>query len=636
MTNFEANILVLGGTGESGRRILCWLSQRFPKLRLGCAARRQPAHDLPARTCYEPFDLNNTDAALGTLRRYKLAIIALGPMEKLAARAHQLCLDADIDAIDINDNFQAACDILQLHGSASRQQRLLLTGMGFAPGISTLMLTTLARQQASSQGCYRSRLYMGAAYGGGETSPYAILASFRPQLPSWNHGRVEQIDTPWQDGHNSFRFPAQAKSLPLIPYATPEVAGLASPHCAPDLGIQQFDSRYHIQYLSQGFARLMSRFRFSEARLQAFAAKFFRSGQQMKLKKDADPDTCVWVYPDDQPAQGLVLHGVVSSYDLTARMACAAAELWLKGHTGSLSGVYAVEHLSAQHCQLLTDILVSYGVSFKAADATSLSRADIGFGWVSSSEQEIRFLRNYRKNWYTASPAHPKMAALQKQFLLSSDIWRALTLRHQGMKIVGFVAKVMWRWKKDYQQLHDFRQQAATHPAIWQRITKDISMFTSGYRSARDTLGPSQAFQQYRQMFLDTGKMEMRWLWPNPEAFRCFPQPNQALLQYWLAFMQCYAELGLFELEVQLQQPGKLACKVTQCSYAAMFSKLGCTELSDLVREMEQEALHFLCEALGVQLIWVKLSHGEAMITLACEQQELPAVSAIQRITAVA
>lgn len=636
MTDYQANILVLGGTGESGRRILRWLSQRFPTMQLGCAARRPPQHELPAQTRYEPFDLDKPIAALATLRHYELAIIALGPMEKLAVRAHQLCLDAGIDAIDINDNFQAASDILQLHDSASRQQRLLLTGMGFTPGISTLMLTTLARRQASPQGRYRCRIYMGAAYGGGETSPYAILGSFRKQLPSWNQGRTEQIATPWQDAHSSFRFPTQAKPLPLIPYATPEIAGLASPHRAPDLHIQQLDSRYHIQYLSQGFARLMSRFKFSEARLQAFAAKLFRSGQQMKQKKDADPDTSIWVYPDDQPAQGLLLHGVVSSYDLTARMACAAAELWLQGHTRQLSGVYGVEHLPAPHCQVLTDILAHYGVSFKAADATAQSRADIGFGWVSSSEQDISSLRNYQKNWYSVSPSHPKMAALQKQFLLSSDIWRALKQRHKGLKMAAFVGKVLWRWKKDYRQLENFRLQAGDHSEIWQHITKDISMFTSGYGSARDALGQAQAFAQYRQMFLDTGKMEMRWLWPNPEAFSCLPQPDHALLQYWLAFMQGYAALGLFDLQVLTQQPGQLQCKMTKCLYAAMFSQLGCTELNGLVREMEHEALRFLCEALGVQLDWESLPHGEAMITLICEQQALQSVPATHSSSAVA
>ncbi len=50
----------------------------------------------------------------------------------------------------------------------------------------------------------------------------------------------------------------------------------------------------------------------------------------------------------------------------------------------------------------------------------------------------------------------------------------------------------------------------------WQTITKDISMFTSGYSCARELLGQEVAYTQYRRMFLDTGKMEMRWLWPKP------------------------------------------------------------------------------------------------------------------------
>ncbi|MFM9785573.1 hypothetical protein, partial [Streptomyces scabiei] len=75
---------------------------------------------------------------------------------------------------------------------------------------------------------------MGAAYGGGETSPQANLASFTNQLTCWRGGARQQVNTPWQDEQHQFAFPALKKPADLIPFATPEVAGLSCEDVAED------------------------------------------------------------------------------------------------------------------------------------------------------------------------------------------------------------------------------------------------------------------------------------------------------------------------------------------------------------------------------------------------------------------
>lgn len=158
------NIIVLGGTGESGRRIINLLSERLSDLKISCAARRTPkAGILPEHINFVPFDINDKAKSIETLKKFDLAVIALGPMDKFALQAHQLCLNANIDALDINDSLQAADQIHALNTEAQSKQRLLLTGMGFSPGISTLLLTELAHKKASATGYYQCRLYMGAA-----------------------------------------------------------------------------------------------------------------------------------------------------------------------------------------------------------------------------------------------------------------------------------------------------------------------------------------------------------------------------------------------------------------------------------------------------------------------------------------
>ncbi|MCH2042465.1 MAG: saccharopine dehydrogenase NADP-binding domain-containing protein, partial [Saccharospirillaceae bacterium] len=412
MNNYkDKRVIVIGGSGETGRRILSDLSHRFPDIRFSSAARREQRH-LPSVDNIDAvkLDINDKDTSAAALADYDLAIIALGPMDKYGSIPHQACIAAGVDAIDINDNLEAADQILALHDQAHDHGRLILTGMGFVPGLSTLMLSQLARNKASPSGDYRCRIYMGAAYGGGETSPYAMLASFKRNVCSLIDGRRSLIPTPWKDEHSRFRFPSQSKSLDLIPFATPEIAGLSNHRCADELAINNLDSRYHVQFLSQGFAKLLSRFELSQKRADYFARKFFSGGQSVKTRKKADPDTTLIVYPDDRLDDGLIVHGVISSYDFTAQMACAAFDLWISNKLQGYQGVYPTELLDASSNQQLIDALASRGVTIRESTEQNFSEADIHFGWASQAPLAVEQLRNYGKNWYTIERPHPKMA----------------------------------------------------------------------------------------------------------------------------------------------------------------------------------------------------------------------------------
>ncbi|MCG9760986.1 MULTISPECIES: hypothetical protein [Pseudoalteromonas] len=612
------NIIVLGGTGESGRRIINLLSERLSDLKISCAARRTPkAGILPKHINFVPFDINDKAKSIETLKKFDLAVIALGPMDKFALQAHQLCLNANIDALDINDSLQAADQIHALNTEAQSKQCLLLTGMGFSPGISTLLLTELAHKKVSATGHYQCRLYMGAAYGGGETSPQAILASFTNTLTCWREGTRKQIDTPWQDAQHQFAFPALKKPADLIPFATPEVAGLSCEYVAEDLDIKHLDSRYHIQHLTLGFAKFMSKYRLGERKNTFFSKMFFNNGQKLKTKKESDPDTCLWVYPDNNPQSGLMLHGVISSYELTAKMACVVVECWLNNVFFDSYGVKSVEHLSYKTRQKLLQTLALYGVTAKPANTQNTHRADQEFGWVDSVSSDINSLRNLGLNWYTVTKQHPKMAKRQQEYLYKSEIWRELKGATNRYSFTKFVITTLLAWRRDNKSLQHWRDRhQREYTEIWKSITKDMSMFSSGYDNARKLLGQDKAYRLYRDMFLETGKMEMRWLWPNPESFNMFENKEDVILEYWLTWLRNYAKLGLFTLSESKVDASTICISITDCAYAAMFKELGCPELADMVREMEQEALTFLASQSNLNITWNFKGEGVVDITL--------------------
>lgn len=616
----SSRVVVVGGTGESGSRILRLLRQSRPDLSLTSAGRRAPGRGaLPAGVNSVLLDVTDERAAVERLRGFDLAVLALGPVERFGARPQRACVAAGVDCIDINDSLAVAEAVHGLHELAQGAGRAIYTGMGLAPGLSTLLLMQLASAGASKAGVYRSRLYMGAAYGGGPTSPYTILASFQSRLHCLVGGEHRITRVPWGDQHSTFRFRGQVTPVPLVPFATPELVGLAgSRFLRDDAPVLELDSRYHIQFLSPTVARVLARTP-GRARIDgSLARKFYEGGQSLKRRANADPDTCLWVYADDDPTTGLVVHGEVSSYDLTAHMACAAVDGWLDGSLRGSPGVWSVEILSGEQRTQLRRALARRGVVARAAPGDEAPKV----GWVQPVPKDFEALRHYGESWYTARPAHPRMAALQKEYLVRSRLWSVLRAELRVPRFALFVARVLRHWRRDYVRLDAWRRRGS----VFRAVTRDVSMFTSGYGNLRSIVGPERALELYSEMFFATGAMEMGWLWPSSEVFAAVPAPALALREYWLGFMRRCAGDGLLELRERRLDAGHHECIVQRCSYATMFEELGCPELSGLIREMERRALVELAGPVGLGVDWVMSERGQATIVLAMPAAEGPPV----------
>ncbi|GGJ87002.1 saccharopine dehydrogenase NADP-binding domain-containing protein [Pseudomonas matsuisoli] len=608
----STSVLVIGGSGETGQRILGALQARHPDWTLTCASRHAGrALDLPPTIRRVALDAQDTSALVSHLEHHDLVVLAAGPIDVLGASVHQACLQAGVDCVDINDSLEAADAIFALQGEAVARQCRLLTGMGLTPGLSGLLLMKLVREGASTLGVYRSRFYAGAAYGGGAASPYVILDSFAREKTLLVDGVRQQGEVP----PGSFHFPGQTKSLPLFAHAAPEIAGLAGASNRSETGaIRTLDYRYHIQFLSPGMANLFGRLARWPGMRERLAKMFHKSGQSMKRRKAADRDCSLWVYPDDRPEAGWVLHGEISSYDFTALSACAAVELLLERHVQVAPGVHGMEQLPAPAHEAIEASLRRYGITARRADDLARPDEPLPFGWCSVVTGEAASLRHFGCCWYDCEP-HPRMVALQKTYLTDSVIWARLRAALPGVRFAGFVARFLRRWRQHHRALASYRRRYPDQAASWSRITRDVSMFTSGYSLARDVLGQAEAFALYRQMFLDTGRMEMRWLWPAPEVMAATNDPVRSTHQYWSAFVARYQALGLLTAEISDD-----GVEIRQCTFADMFTLLGCPELSLLMREMEEEALRHLGSQTGAVIDWHTGEAGRAEVRITATQ----------------
>lgn len=602
------SVVVIGGSGESGRRIIRDLRLHHTTLRIASVSRRRHGEEeLPAEVEWCELDIERPDEAQQRLRTFDLAIIALGPMEYVGARAHNLCLEAGVDCLDINDSLAAADAILALDRQAAANGCRIYTGLGLAPGLSTLLLLQLAHENASATGLYRSRLYMGAAHGGGKASPHALLASFRKQLEVYREGRRQRIATPWHDTASRFRFPGQDQPLNLIPYATPETATLA--RTGVKAGITGLDSRFHVQFLPQGLARAIAAFAPGPAILEALARRFYTSGQRARRRRSADPATTLWVYPDNRPQDGLLVHGPLSAYDLTSAMACAVVDGIVAGWLRTPPGVWSLDtHTPSDQLRQLGYALRRRGVLIRPASVADDDTERFRFGWCQPIGDSVRTLRHYHHSWYSAAvPLPPSIGRLQRSYLRQSELWTTLRGKLGVARFTALLPSIARRWFGYQRRTTPYRHRQPP----WPTILRDFTLFAAGYGEIRQALGLEPALKLYRRMFLDSGRMEMRWLWPDPELFALLPDPAAAVQDYWSAYLDNCQDMGVLEV----WRDGD-TFQLRNCAYAILFNLLDCPELSGLVREMEREALGELTRAADLDLEWRVGEAGSADVTL--------------------
>lgn len=601
-------ILIIGGTGETGRKILGYLSNSHDNIGITVVGRHEPSGK--EDYSYVKIRLEDFNDAVSIVGQYDLVIAACGPMEKLLPNVLDICIAAGVDVIDINDSAKAARAVLEKHESAVKAGVRIYSGMGMSPGITSLMLRTLAEARLSPSGVYRARICMGTAYGGGRSSPYAMLDNLSQNILVYQDCEAGMIKNTWRDGYSDFLFVGKKKKLTGVHYATPEIYALASERYD---GNRAFVRSYDVRCFMEGFplwaARLISVINKNGRFSDFLASLFYKSGQRMKRNPKADPDNQVVIFPDGDENKGIMLFGDVSSYDLTAAMAASAADCLIDGRLKEKAGVYTVELLTDESFEALKKALESRNVCWKSVAEVRNAGYD-RWGWLESDCHDVGSLRHYGKNWYGVR-IHPRMKDVQADILFGSGLWAEIRKVRSGPGLMLFVLKMMMRRMRNIRTLRSIGKKDSVHAAL----VKDMSMFAAGYSVVREIFGQEKAYELYREMFLTAGNAEMCWFLPRPETFSRMSCPEDAVLDYFKAMTDKNRECGFLSLKCTEKDSGgdrKVVFEIRDCTYASIFNLLGCHELADLIRLEEKQEIKRLTAGTGLSCDYRLLGNGDA------------------------
>ncbi|MDN5978493.1 MAG: hypothetical protein L0I04_12275, partial [Acidipropionibacterium jensenii] len=201
-------VAVIGGTGTTGRLVLEGLTAMRGATPL-CAARhpdhrpagaRLPRHDDPGSRPgvpgveYRRLDvLGDRRSALAALEGIDWAVVCLGPFEHLRARAQELCIEAGVHYLDVNDSIDARRDTVALDGPARAAGVRVITGCGLCPGISTMLLGALAGRADWPVESVTSDLIVGAGQPVGAASLTSMLLSLTGEVRARRAGTVVRV-----------------------------------------------------------------------------------------------------------------------------------------------------------------------------------------------------------------------------------------------------------------------------------------------------------------------------------------------------------------------------------------------------------------------------------------------------------
>lgn len=353
-------VLVLGGTGMTGRAVLDYLDCHGESLTVHYASRH--ASDR-LKQPWAHLDLGwGVDRIARVLSDYDHVVVCVGPFEKLRARVHGCCRAAGVGCVDVNDSIDARRDIVAMDATAQQAGLTFLTGFGLCPGISTMMLTELAEDPGASPIVdIEVRLLIGGKQEPGAasmesmfatlTSPWrALVDGVERQLPP----EVVQSDEPGQPPY-------------LVGYECPDIDRVQTIFASASsyryrawfgqIGADSVRRMQRMRVLSNGWAA---------ARLAKLGARV--GARRVEKLRPVPENTTVEVIVTDQAgARRTISAGGAPSFRLTGACAGACVAAWANGEFTAEPGVKEMVDLPEARAAIRRR-LVDDQVSFSAVE----------------------------------------------------------------------------------------------------------------------------------------------------------------------------------------------------------------------------------------------------------------------------
>ncbi|TFG29963.1 MAG: hypothetical protein EU532_02055 [Promethearchaeota archaeon] len=137
------DMIVLGGSGVMGSEIADLLL-KYSDANITIASNDQKglnkvAEQLNNRVNTQVIDINDMDNLIGLIKKFDIVINAIGPFYETCIKILKASMQAKVNFVDINDDYDAIQWELALHEEAKNAGMTAVVGLGASPGFTNIL-----------------------------------------------------------------------------------------------------------------------------------------------------------------------------------------------------------------------------------------------------------------------------------------------------------------------------------------------------------------------------------------------------------------------------------------------------------------------------------------------------------------
>jgi saccharopine dehydrogenase-like NADP-dependent oxidoreductase len=336
-------VLVAGGNGVTGRLIVQYLTKFKLPVQIDIAARTAShTQNLPEHVKKIDIDFQNREATSLLFHQYDIIILSVGPFDIFKASLHEICVSEQKICIDINDSFEATKEIYKLKKEAESNQSMILTGMGLAPGLTTLLLLEVLKRDNDTAKRSGVRIFFSDGINSGKASIYAMLINFISHVFILTNGRARKTLSEKIEKDSYYTFNESQRHKSLIFYSSPEIQTLPlNIDCSE---IHQLDFAFHLEGMPMKMIPFLRGLKIFRKRIILFLCNStYKRQRRTGSGKKTETQVIASAFGEFDNYTKCCQVFSKSSYELTALTASLIAEMAIKGEIVKTSGVYSIE-----------------------------------------------------------------------------------------------------------------------------------------------------------------------------------------------------------------------------------------------------------------------------------------------------
>jgi len=166
------------------------------------------------------INVNRFTELVNLMKEADVVVNCVGPNYKYEVSIARAAIQAKVDLVDINDDYETTYEMLELDKAARHAGILIILGMGASPGVNNILVRAAADQLDKIEKIHTAWVMSGTDPGGLALS-YHLLYSLSGRALTYQNGKMIEVNS-FIDGKEKIEFPEPVGEMDVYHIGHPE------------------------------------------------------------------------------------------------------------------------------------------------------------------------------------------------------------------------------------------------------------------------------------------------------------------------------------------------------------------------------------------------------------------------------